>query len=678
MAKPETSQRAISLLPFLQPSGPSPRLILTEGTPDASYPFAMLDDSDPFTRVIAGSFLTDAGSRLKNVFLILQRDMYPLQDTTFSTVTNLEIEAGWLKIPSQAITSNTDYEIISLTADPYDNEKMRIFSPLLFCREQKLFIPLLCPSCARELELCHDDELLAQKGLHHYSTSLRRYLYCPSCSSSGQSEFFFVREREYADPLFLSDCMDLVYRMKLLAEKGIDPSKFPCISCVERETCFGSSNSVRRRLSPFSFFPFHMLMVKAPTLNALDFNALLSGYTSGELAEQLDRRAFPGRVSSLNAIDNTGVVKWTIFPQGDERAFPELLFLKLSLLEEVLGRVTANVSASLQGARVWVYLPKISQNLPMGWNFKLLFIDDLTPDVTAHEIERNSRSILARTGLFFFKILLSSRNISDGRIDEAVSHYLSASTGADEETGSSTLLRLCDPASIFLRSDGYVINQQFGVSWSKACAMGFELLDAARCNNVTKCSAIHTALRNLLEETQLLIFVTGQSKSESAVAGCSSELEKLAIIRRVVTEMIASNRAQIQQKSLIPQHDRYDEVVETVMLRASAAPSEQLHAPSPTADDDATVIIPTEKPVQEKPPALLPAEEEEELMETVILSSRHFSRQAPKEQHFQRLLSESPPAEQQASARPSLVQDDLSETVMISAPSGRHRPVGGK
>lgn len=675
MASPESLQRAISLLPFLQPSNHLPRLALTEGTSDASYPFAMVDDSDPFTRVIRGSFLTDAGSRLKNVFLILQRDMYRQKETTFSTVTNRTIEAGWFRIPLLATTSDSADEFISLTADSCDNKIMKEFLPLLFCREKKLFMPLLCPSCARELELCRDDELLLKKGLHPYSTSARRYLYCPSCCSSEQNEFF-VRERENADPLFLLDCMDLVHRLQLLAENGVDSSRFPCASCAERNTCFGSTNCVRNRLSPFSFFPFHLLIIEAPTLNALDFIALLSGATSGKLVEQLDRRAFPGRVSSLNAIDDTGAVKWTIFSQGDERAFPELLLLKLTLLEEVVGRIEAKEHSSLQEERVWVYVPKVGKNLPRGWNFKLLFIDDLTPVASVHEIEHNSAQARARIGMYFFQVLLSGMKVGGSSIAEAVSQYLSDKSCTGDESETSGLKRLCVPVNIFLNSDGYVINRLFVEVWDKACAVGFELLDVARGTSVTCCTEIHNSLLNLLEETRTLLFSTGQMKSESTASDRGDDPEKRAMIRRIVSEMIVSNQVGTQQKPFSPPDDRLDEVVETVILRTTAPP-EPLIAPKLSVDADATVIISNTIPVEERTLELTSVGEEE-LMETVVLSSKGFARQAQGEPSLERPLPVEPSAQQLTYAKPSTEQDDLCETVMISSPSGRHRPGGGR
>ncbi|HIJ88278.1 MAG TPA: hypothetical protein HPP97_11460 [Desulfuromonadales bacterium] len=675
MARFETSQRTISLLPFLQPTDQSPRLALTEGSSDASYPFAIMDDSAPFSRVIRGSFLTDASSSLKNVFLVLQRDMYRLKDTTFSAVTNLTIEAGWVEMLLLAMTSDSGEDLISLTAEcSCDNKKIGIFAPLLFCREKKLFMPLLCPSCARELELCHDDELLVQKGLHPYSRSVRRYLYCPSCSSTEQSEFF-VREREDTDPLFLSDCMDLVRRLQLLEEHGVDTDRFPCVSCAERGTCFGSTNSVRTRLTPLSFFPFHMLIVDAPALNAIDFIALLSGATPALLAEQLDCHAFPGRVFSLNSIDNTKTVNWTLFAQGDERVFPELLLLKLSLLEEVVGRVEAHMNASLRGERVWVYVPKVGRNLPAGWNFKLLFIDDLTPEASVHEIERNWPMALAQTGLFFFQILLSGRKIGESSIVEAVRQYLSEKSDSGGETGTSNLKSLCVPANTFQNSDGFKINRLYETVWDKACAAGLELLDVARGKSLSCCRDIHHSMLNILEETRQLLFSTDQLKCAPTVTDGAAEQEKRVMIRRIVSEMIDSSRAEIQQKISSPPDKRFDEVFETVILR-SPAPPELLLTPKISIDPDETVILPATRAAQANTLEL--SSGEEELMETVVLPPRCLAQQHHEKPGHLDPFSEQPTAERPDFSKPGQEQEDLCATVMISSPRGRQRPDGAR
>jgi hypothetical protein len=207
--------------------------------------------------------------------------------------------------------------------------------------------------------------------------------------------------------------------------------------------------------------------------------------------------------------------------------------------------------------------------------------------------------------------------------------------------------------------------------WDKACTAGFGLLDVARGKSSISCSEIHDSLRNLLEETRALLFSTDQMKSESVLADRGFEQEKRTMIRRIVSEIIVNNRAEIQQKLPVPPDDRNDEVVETVILRA-AAPPEPLIAQKLSMDAAETVIIPTSIKVLERTLELT-STGEEELMETVVLSSRRFTLQAQEEAALQHPLPAQPAVVKQAPAQPSQEQDELSETVMISSPNAKHR-----
>ena len=666
MSRTESTKQA-SLLPFLQPSNGAPRLALAEGETDATYPFAVVDDSAPFSRVIRGSFITGAASPLKDVFLVQQRDHYRLENTTFGNVTNIDIEASWHSLNPKTVSAATGDGLIELTPSLFVDEKKMMFAPLLFCRERQLYMPVLCPACARELELCHDDSLLQQKGLHPYATTARKYLYCPSCSNSEHSEFY-VRERGDSDPLFLQDCMDLVNRLARLTDNGVAPSSFPCATCAERDTCFGPTNKVRSRLSPFSFYPFHLLIVDAPALNALDFTSLLSGSSSSELSEQLDRRAFPGRFFSLKAVEDAGTVKWTNFTQEDDRGFPELLFLKLSLLEEIVGRVAADADCKLRGDRVWVYLSKICRNLPVGWNFRMLFMDDITPTPSAHVLERNPSMALARAGLLFFQILLGSRKVAAGNIVEAVRQYLSDKSDEVGEAGKSLLKEMCVPANIFRNPDGFVLNQLYEEAWNRACAAGYALLDTARGRSTVSCAEIHHSLQELLEETRSNLFSTVQVQIESKSADTDRGEEQIKMtIHRVISNMIARCRDEIRDKPTATPDDNFDEVVETVILRAGATPAPLVATAPPTTEDVATVIIASAPAVQGIAVNNFSDAAESELQETVIMSS-----QPP----VQPVREAAAPTPQPPSAAVPEQDDDLAETVMITPAVGRNRPGG--
>lgn len=666
MARMESATQALKLIPFLQPSNHAPRLVLTQWPNDASYPFAVVDDSAPFSRIMRGSFRTAAGSRLMDVFLIVQRDQYLLKDSSFSTLTNQDVEICWQNVLARNAATAGDDALIELSPQTDDSSGLVVFAPLLFCREKQLFLPLLCPSCGSEFELCRDDELLQKKGLHPYGTSVRRYLYCPVCNSSGKSEFY-VREREDADPLFIFNCEDLIDRLRLLAGKEVANGTLLCASCDERDTCFGTANSVRRRLLPFSFYPFHMLIVAAPELNALDFSSLLSGGTAVELAEEIDNCAFPGRFASLNDLEDTGPVTWTNFTKGDERAFSELLFLKLSLLEEIVGRAATKAITPPRGENVWVYLPKICRNLPLGWNFRHLFTDDITPLPFVHELEQNPLLLPAQSGLLYFQVLLSNREVSGSRVIDAVRQYLA-------DNGDDSLLRsLCVSANIFRDPVGHLSSRQQEECWTKACATGFDLLDAARGRASLGLAEIHRSMRILTDEARDLLFST--KKVENSPVGTVSNIavddnQAQLTIRQVIADMISRCRAELLERPSATPDDRSDEIVETIILRTGAS-SEPLVTQNAQLEESATVIIPFNPPVMENTVDVIAATEEE-LNETVMIGSSR-----PANQCFEPTPPQPPASEPQTTA-PEQEQDELAETVMIIPPAGRNRPGGSR
>lgn len=665
MARSESATQAVTLIPFLQPSDHAPRLALTQWPTDAAYPFAVVDDSAPLSRIIRGSFRTAADSRLIDVFLVVQRDQYRLKDTTLSTLTNQDLEACWQNIPAQTTADPGDAALIELTPQMDENAGLAVFAPLLFCREKQCFMPILCPSCGRGLELCEDEDLLRKKGLHPYGTSVRRYLYCPVCSCSGASEFY-VREREDADPLFLFDSGDLIDRLRLLADKETATGTLPCVSCSERDTCFGPTNKVRRRLLPFSFYPFHMLIVAAPQLNTLDFASLLSGGAPGELAEQIDNCAFPGRVASLNGLEDFGSVTWTNFTSGDERAFSELLFLKLSLLAEVVGRAASTAITPPRGESLWVYLPRICQNLPQGWNFRHLFTDDITPLPIVHELEHNPLLLPAQTGLIFFQVLLSNREVAGNRVIAAVRHYL-ANKGDD-----SLLSPLCVSANIFRNPDGHLSNRLQDECWFKACATGFDLLATALGRTSPCLAEIHRSLRTLTEETKSLLFSTKLAGNAPVVTVSSlgrDDSQSQLMIKQVLADMITRCRTELREKPSANQDDRSDEIMETIILRSGAS-SEPLVTQNAPLEETAPIMIHISPPHREKCENVIAAPEEE-LNETVMMASPR-----PANQCLEPTQPKPPGSETDLPIALEQGQDELAETVMIIPAGGRNRPGG--
>ena len=90
-----------SLLPFLRGTGALTHLKISLASSDSSlnekfsYPFIQIQLSDPFSRLIPAQFVTDAGSAIRNVFLLVQKDEYPLSEDALWPLTNHEIDKCW-------------------------------------------------------------------------------------------------------------------------------------------------------------------------------------------------------------------------------------------------------------------------------------------------------------------------------------------------------------------------------------------------------------------------------------------------------------------------------------------------------------------------------------------------------------------------------------------------------
>ena len=203
---------------------------------------------------------------------------------------------------------------------------------------KEVFFHPPCPICGLPLRLCRDDQLLVNAGLQSYSSSTYRYLYCGSCSTLGDSRFY-AYERDHASPPTLQDRWELI---RSFASPGVgsDPgTSFPCAHCPERDRCFGPDFAAGSRIVPFSFYPFHLLIFDAFTLNSRDFLSLVAGASPDEVEKRLHPLRDRARIECLADIRRDNPSGETLFPVTDERSFLEVLYLKLSFLDDVLRQV---------------------------------------------------------------------------------------------------------------------------------------------------------------------------------------------------------------------------------------------------------------------------------------------------------------------------------------------------
>lgn len=242
-----------------QPKGDSEHL---------SNPFVILYDSDPLTQVFMGKMVTESGDAFKDIFLLTQRDSYPRSVPALHTLTNRAVDGLWQE--AFHLHKDSGWKSIALSANLKGDKTFLPFRSLFYCAFRDCFFHPPCPTCGGSLDLCRADELLKAGGLSTYSSSLDRYLFCPSCKSG----FYTQRKRESDHPSLL-DAGNLI---GAFGEINDDVSgSFPCATCPEKGSCYGAEGKALQRIFPFSFFPFYLLAFGAYPTHAMDFLGLVSG-----------------------------------------------------------------------------------------------------------------------------------------------------------------------------------------------------------------------------------------------------------------------------------------------------------------------------------------------------------------------------------------------------------------
>ncbi len=267
--------QTMSLLPFLSPTDSKIYLRIPQkysaGAPANSFPFFVLNEPDKFSRLIPASFVSQSGETIKNIFLLIQRDEnFPAQAVL--PLDNHKIEELWQTVGTAC---GRDGHLINLSEDNQANNKQPpLYSPLFFCRRENIYFHPPCPDCGSPLSRCRDDNLLLKLGLSPFSTTLKKYLYCPSCASSVENKKFYIRDHDGTDPDFVLACPSLLKQYARLTAGNKETNSLPCITCQAQQECFGPDYLVQERIVPLSFYDFYLLVTAAIPLKALDFLAM--------------------------------------------------------------------------------------------------------------------------------------------------------------------------------------------------------------------------------------------------------------------------------------------------------------------------------------------------------------------------------------------------------------------
>lgn len=679
-----TPKNTATLLPYLQvPQGEECLCLslFTSGDSgrETSYPFEVIDDSPAYYRLIAGCFVTDAGVRLKKVFLQVQKDRYPQPDP-FRLTTNRDIDASW-----QKLCASKQGEGVLLGSQKDAQGMLQRQSSLLYCRERDRFFHPVCPSCALPLTLCCDDSYLDSAGLSPYSTTSQRYLYCASCCDMGLDEIY-TYERGHVDPFSVKDRWALLERLGQIGELTPPPDLFPCARCPEHPECYGPDLTVRSRVVPFSFFPFYLMAWDAPTLHSLDFLPLLAGATVEEVKTRLDPRLDAARINLLKTLP-WGKGGATFFFAQDERIFLEVLYLKLSFLHRMLKGffLCKEHEVRFPLNSVWITLPQSDGELPTFWNFCTSLVSDLRSEAAGLSRRRFSSEDLSHLGLAWFQTLLLNSRLQAKDLLFAVTDYLALRRGEKAPARAGIgLPELAVPENLFWHPGEVPVRAEWQRFWERGCAPGFLFLDEADSEaNSNFAGRVLEALDMLLAEVKNALFSFPPPLEMQYPAPEADTL----LFQGGVTRLMERCRKEFKGSSVPPLPGGDADEAETVIISPRGTPLAPGAVPDPSLEtvlisapsgpagrpnhvDDTvseTVVLAPEAQKTVTPPMAPP--EDEALTETVLLKACRSQNQP------QTAVKGAGNGTKQTGNRAD-GDDQLGETVVLMVPPVPRRPGG--
>lgn len=540
-----------SLLPYLEPDDAKIRLDILGAPADTTesipkrFPFRVLNESSPFTRLLRAEILTDAGSLVQPVFLLVQKDAYRYQPSELWPLTNLDVEACWQQVHS--FFSVAEFGKISIGAIGHDvirlgdatttSGSQNAFQSLFFCIHQRVFFHPPCPGCGQTLFLCKDDPLLLSQGLSVYSSSLRRYLYCPSCPPAKEGNGFYVPSLDISDSEGVRDSSGLIATWRYLLAGGLAPTGFPCLKCLERDKCHGPENLAAVRIIPFGFYPFHMLVVKAMTIRAADFLPLVSGASLDDLETRLLEKNKSTRLSAVAEFRRMVGEKDLFLFDGTEKHFLEVLYLKLSFLNEITemfqtGPAPLDINAALDC--LWVKIPSQGSFLPGLWSFRVGYMDiGVTRQTALGRPGSHQAQISYFLGLVWLHVLLTNASQPAGAVTAALAEILEKNHEIGTDLLNTPLFAL---ENIFWNPAAHRLKElpfEWKALWKKTLVLAWALLTADQLGAVRSSDKFRQGLSAIRKEIKKHLFVEG-----GAPAIVAADVSDDRAIHKILTGII--------------------------------------------------------------------------------------------------------------------------------------------
>ena len=502
----------------------------------SSFPFLIVSDTDPLASILEAAVLSDAGTKIKRAFLLIQKDEYHLAQDEIWPVNNRDIDRAWQAYFTYLNDQNQDDSIILFKDQVGDDGKLLPWSPLLYCHHRQVFFQPPCPRCGSPLELSRDDDLLTRTGLQPYSTTLKRYLYCPQCLEARGESDFYVPSHAKSDPLILQDLRDLTSGLGQLAENGNRNANIPCVECDSLRQCFETDRLSISRITSFSFYPFYMIALPAPSIHFVDFLSLLSGAEVSDLASRHRTDGLRGRLKCLTTFGQITSQKTRFLFTEDENFFLEVLYLKLSLLGEMAQLVFSGLNTftypdlGLSIDRMWADVTEQSGLLPVFWNFKLRLLGFGIDSTKAPSLSKLPPSYgLYFLGAIWFYVLLVNTKQDVSKVRAEISR-VTEDPDSENAIGFENVLQnfqsvVFSPENVFWDPKQKTIKKEWETLWARSLDLGFLLIQRSMSEKSQwleaefwqKFEALRDTLKKTLFSPEAVLAGTSPAEGDEAI-----------------------------------------------------------------------------------------------------------------------------------------------------------------
>jgi len=427
-------------------------------------PFSTIRNSDQLASIIEASIVSDAGSGIKNVYILIQKDDYRFSEEGSQPANNRDIDQAWQNVFTY-LTDSSQKDFVVILKDQVDvNDRLLQWLPLFYCQYRKIFFHPPCPQCGFPLKLCKDDDLLVRMNLKPYATSLARYLFCPNCNDTVNKSPFYVSTRCSSDPPIVKDRNDLIRGFGQLVNNENEHTNIPCRNCTSFQECYQGNHLSDPRIVAVSFYPFFMIALDAPSMHVLDFLALLAGADPDDLINRFQAEGQWSRLEYIKNFDAPYSHNSLLFFNKGEKNFLEVLYVKLCLLGQLAQLVFEGLDTfkypdiALSLDRIWVNVAEQSEMMPLLWNFQLQFIgiggDSKQP---SFPYQSDQLHALAFLGFSWFSVLFMNSRQDCSQINSEIEKVmnLSASKGGFDHESRLKIYQshLFSPENIFWNPD---------------------------------------------------------------------------------------------------------------------------------------------------------------------------------------------------------------------------------